>query len=100
MIDDIKDVVPEEYWKKHLATKMRQTPFATILDGKGFTFHVLCKVDACLSPRDSSKLKENIIAYTQELAKDPRIFASEVLEKLMAAVYEKQVDGMGNDTDV
>ena len=97
MIDDIKDVVPEEYWKKHLATKMRQTPFATILDGKGFTFHVLCKVDACLSPRDLVKLKENLATYAQELAKDPRLFGSEIMEKLMDATYEKQVEGMGND---
>ena len=95
MIDDVKGVVPEDFWKKHLSTSMRQRPFHTVMDGSAFTFHVFCKVDACLSPKDLTKVKENLASYAQELAKDPRLFGSEIMEKLMKATYEKQVEGMG-----
>ena len=95
MIDDVKDVVPEDYWLKHLSTNMRKEQYHKILDGSAFSFHVLCKVDTCLTPRDLAKLKENLTSYSQEIAKDPRKFPSEIMEKLLAAIYEKQVDGMG-----
>ena len=52
-------------------------------------------MDICLSPRDLTKLKENLVKYGQELVKNPKLFPTEIFEKLMAAIHEKQVDGMG-----
>ena len=93
MIDDVRHVVPTDFWRKHLSPAMRDRKFSAKVNGTQLTFYVLCKVDSQLSPRDLVKLKENL--YALELAKDKTNFVSVIHGFLIDSIYEKQIAGMG-----
>ena len=95
MIDDVRHLVPTDYWRKHLSPDMRDRTFKGTVNGHYYQFNVLCKIDAKFSPRELVKLKENLSTYAEELAKDRTNVPSVIQRYLTVAVHEKQINGMG-----
>ena len=94
-MDTVKYVVPDKYWKCHMSTSLRLRVFKTKLANSVKSFKVLCKIDASLSPRDLTKLKTQVVAYTRTLANEKLNMSALIYCRMMKAVYEKQLAGMG-----
>ena len=88
-------MVPDEYWKCHMSTEMRSRAFKTKLGNSIKSFQVLSKIDANLSARDVEKLKSQLLKYTKILGHEKSNTAALIYVRLMSAVYEKQLVGMG-----
>ena len=89
-------MVPDEFWKCQLSTAMRSRAFKTKLGNSVKSFKVLSKIDANLSPRELNKLKSHVVKYANILVATEKLNTPALIYcRLMSAVYEKQLLGMG-----
>ena len=93
-VDDVKDVVPEEYLTKHITFIMRTRVFAKVIGTRRIIFMVLAKVDRNFTPRDLLKLKDRLKNVVTDAIKDKMISPDGVYHQLMDVAYEKQISGM------
>ena len=75
-----------------MSTEMRSRAFKTKLGNSIKSFQVLSKN---LSARDVEKLKSQLLKYTKILGHEKSNTAALIYVRLMSAVYEKQLVGMG-----
>ena len=78
-----------------MSTEMRSRAFKTKLGNSVKSFKVLSKIDANLSPRELKKLKSHVVKYANILATEKLNTPAVIYCRLMSAVYEKQLLGMG-----
>ena len=78
-----------------MLTEMRLRAFKTKLGNSVKSFKVFSKIDASLSPRDLNKLKSQVVKYAKFLANEKFNTPAIIYCRLMSAVYEKQLVGMG-----
>ena len=78
-----------------MSTEMRSRAFKTKLGNSVKSFKVLSKIDANLSPRELNKLKSHVVKYANILATGKLNTPAVIYCRLMSAVYEKQLLGMG-----
>ena len=78
-----------------MSTEMRSRAFKTKLGNSVKSFKVLSKIDANLSPRELKKLKSQVVKYANFLATEKLNTPAVIYCRLMSAVYEKQLLGMG-----
>ena len=76
MCDEVKDIVPKGYRVNHLSFKKRTALHHGKVNGQQMEFKILCKVSVNYSPRDLTKLKQDLGNYAaylgKELVKRPR----------------------------
>ena len=78
-----------------MSTEMRSRAFKTKLCNSVKSFKVFSKIDASVSPRDVEKLKSQLLKYTKILGNEKSNTAALIYCRLMSAMYEKQLVGMG-----
>ena len=78
-----------------MSTEMRSRAFKTKLGNSVKSFKVFSKIDANLSPRELKKLKSQVVKYANFLATEKLNTSAVIYCRLMSAVYEKQLVGMG-----
>ena len=78
-----------------MLTEIRSRAFKTKLGNSVKSFKVFSKIDASLSPRDVMKLKSQLLKFTKTLGNDKSNTSALIYCRLMSAVYEKQLFGMG-----
>ena len=78
-----------------MSTEMRSRSFKTKLGNSVKSFKVFSKIDANLSPRELKKLKSQVVKYANFLATEKLNTPALIYCRLMSAVYEKQLLGMG-----
>lgn len=78
-----------------MSTEMRSRAFKTKLGNSVKSFKVFSKIDANLSPRELKKLKSQVVKYANFLATEKLNTPAVIYCRLMSAVYEKQLLGMG-----
>ena len=95
MCESIKDVVPNGYRVNHLSFQKRVKLHHGKINGEQMEFKILCKVSVNFSPRDLTKMKQDITAYAAYLGKEVGDDPIVIYHKLLEAVHEKMLPGMG-----
>ena len=57
---DVAEFVPEEYVSKKLTVDMWLLKYSGTINGKSRSFHVFCKIEKSMSPRDVNSLKYSL----------------------------------------
>ena len=95
MCDEVKDIVPKGYRVNHLSFKKRTALHHGKVNGQQMEFNILCKVSVNYSPRDLTKLKQDLANYAAYLGKELGNDHGVIYQKLLEATHEKMVPGMG-----
>ena len=100
MCEAVKEIVPKGYRTHHLSFHKRVHLHHGKVNGEQMEFKVLCKVAVNLSPRDLTKLKQDLATYALYLGRELGDDQLVIYHKLLEAVHEKQVPGMGNSSSL
>ena len=94
---DVAEIVPEEYVTKKLTVEMRMITYSGTINGKSRSFHVFCKIEKCMSPRDVTSLKYSLHQFIRRKAS---LFQEDdhLYQEICAKVFARQVGGKRKKT--
>ena len=78
---------------KKLTPEMRLLKYSGDINGKRRPFHVFCKLERTMSPRDVARLKNSILTYIRSVFSEVTPAPEAAYAYILTKIYGRQIVG-------
>ena len=78
---------------KKLTPEMRLLKYRGDINGKRRKFHVLCKIERTMSPRDVARLKTSLLTYIRSVFSEVTPAPEAAYAYILTKIYGRQIVG-------